>query len=203
MQSAMLDALNGPIPYIVLAAGLLLGSFGLPVPTSLMATVAGTLAADGDLDPAATVSIALAACLAGDLLGYAVGRYLGPRVVRQNRWISVNPRWFASVEPSFVRRSGLVLVLTRSVLAIGASLVNLLAGATRQNVASFVVYDLLGRGLWVAMFVGAGYALAGSATGVAEADVLSGLSGPLGLAGIAVVFAMLQSPRLSPAPTKR
>ena len=39
---------------------------GLPLPAGLIATVAGTLVADGDLDAVLTLLIALVACMLGD-----------------------------------------------------------------------------------------------------------------------------------------
>ena len=70
MQLFGIDALSGPYAYGALGLGLLLGSFGLPVPTTLLATLGGTLMAGGELDPLATVAISLLACVLGDLGGY-------------------------------------------------------------------------------------------------------------------------------------
>jgi membrane protein DedA with SNARE-associated domain len=203
MQALMLDNLTGPVAYMVLAGGLLLGAFGLPIPASLIATLAGGMVADGDLDPGATLVVALTACLAGDLLGYALGRQLGRRVLEPDHWYSLNPRWLGGLDAWFSRWAGLAMLLTRSVFAIAGAAVNLLAGASRQRLSAFLAYDLLGRGVWVVLFVGAGYVAAGTATTMAGADLLSTLSGPLGLAGMAAIGVMARSPRLLAQPVKR
>jgi hypothetical protein len=64
-------------------------------------------------------------------------------------------------------------LLSRSLVAIVGPAVNLLAGASRQRVGSFLAYDLAGRLTWVAVYVGLGYAFAGRLE--AAADLASGL----------------------------
>ena len=87
----------------------------------------------------------------------------------------------------------LVLVLAAIGVPLPASLVatvagTLLAGASHLRFPIFVGYALLGRVLWVAVFVGLGYAFASSAA--KAADFASSLSGLVGIAGVAVLLAL-------------
>jgi MYXO-CTERM domain-containing protein len=82
-----------------------------------------------------------------------------------------------------------MLILSRSILAVAASCVNFLAGVSRQRLRLFLTYDLAGRLIWTAAFVGLGYYLEYTAEGAA--DVVSGLSGVVGLAGLAALATLL------------
>jgi membrane protein DedA with SNARE-associated domain len=187
MQLIGMDALGGPYAYGALGLGLLLGAFGLPVPTTLLATLGGALVAGGELDPLATVGIALLACVLGDLGGYAVGRRGGRHLLRRQQLR------LAQAEQLFSRWAALTLLLSRSVLSIAGAAVNITAGATGQPLASFAGYSLLGRAIWVALFVGLGYL--GADRAAAAADLVSGLSGLLGMLGIAGLVLLAARPR--------
>jgi membrane protein DedA with SNARE-associated domain len=166
--------------YPILGVTLLLGAVGIPVPASLVATVAGTLLADGDLALMPTVLVALLACVAGDLVGYSIGRLGGQQFARRHgRWMGMGAKRVFQVEALFLRWAGPTLLLSRSLVAIVAPPINLLAGASSQSVRSFVAYAAVGRLVWVGMFVGLGYIFAGSAE--TTADFASSFSGVLGL----------------------
>ncbi len=192
--------------YPILALVLLLGAIGMPVPSSLVATVAGTLMAEGDLDLVPTVLIALAACLLGDLAGYGIGRVGGRELAgRHGRLIGVGARRLSQMEGLFQRWAGPTLLLSRSLLAIAGSAINLLAGASRLRLSVFLAYTLVGRLVWVALFVGLGYAFAGSAE--TAADLASSLSGLAGMAVVTILVAVAaarapKSPRPAPAPRR-
>jgi membrane protein DedA with SNARE-associated domain len=55
--------------------------------------------------------------------------------------------------------------------------VNLVSGAARMNWVRFSLWDLAGEAVWVALYLGAGYALAGQVTAVAE--IAGNLTGAL------------------------
>jgi membrane protein DedA with SNARE-associated domain len=76
--------------YPILVLVLVLGALGLPLPAGLVATVAGTLVAEGYLNPVVTIFVALTACMLGDLAGYAIGRRGGRELAgRHGRWLGI------------------------------------------------------------------------------------------------------------------
>jgi membrane protein DedA with SNARE-associated domain len=112
--------------YSILAITLLLGAVGLPVPASLVATIAGTLVADGDLSAVPTLLVALFACVAGDLVGYSIGRLGGDQFARRHgRWVGMGAKRLLQAETLYLRWAGPTLLLSRSLLAIVAPAVNL------------------------------------------------------------------------------
>jgi membrane-associated protein len=184
--------------YSILAITLLLGAVGLPVPASLVATIAGTLVADGDLSALPTLLVALFACVAGDLVGYSIGRLGGDQFARRHgRWVGMGAKRLLQAETLYLRWAGPTLLLSRSLLAIVAPAVNLLAGASAQRMRSFAAYAATGRLMWVAIFVGLGYVFAGSAD--TAADFASSLSGLLGLLVVAcLVMGASRTPARAP-----
>jgi membrane protein DedA with SNARE-associated domain len=176
--------------YPILGITLLVGAIGVPLPASLVATVAGALVAAGELELAPTVLVALSACVAGDLIGYGIGRFGGDNFARRHgHWIGMGPRRVAQAEALFQRWAGATLIVSRSLVAILAPAINLLAGASAENVLAFLLYTTLGRLLWIAIFVGLGYVFAGSAE--IAADFASSLSGVLGLLVLTFFLAFL------------
>ncbi|HEY2593842.1 MAG TPA: DedA family protein, partial [Chloroflexota bacterium] len=150
--------------YPILGITLLVSAIGVPLPASLVATVAGALVAAGDMELSSTVLVALSACVAGDLIGYGIGRFGGDKFARRHgHWIGMGPRRVAQAEALFQRWAGATLIVSRSLVSILAPAINLLAGASAENVLAFFLYTTLGRLLWIAIFVGLGYVFAGSA----------------------------------------
>ena len=175
--------------YAILALVLVLAAIGVPLPASLAATVAGALLAEGDLGLVPTVVIAVGACVVGDMVGFGIGRLGGRELTRRyGRWFGMSAARLAQADALFGRWSGPTLLLSRSLLAIIGSAINLLAGASRLRFRVFLGYALLGRVLWVAIFVGLGYALASGPEDVA--DVASSVSGLVGIAGVVVLLAL-------------
>ena len=177
--------------YPVLGLVLLLSAVGVPLPASLVATLAGTLLAEGELDVLPTVVIALGACVIGDLLGFGIGRVGGRELARRHgRWIGVRAARLQQAETLFERWAGPTLLVSRSLLAIIGSAINLLAGASRLSVPVFLGYTVVARLIWVLLFVGMGYIFAGSAE--VAADFASSLSGVVGILAL-MVFGALAS----------
>jgi membrane protein DedA with SNARE-associated domain len=101
----------------------------------------------------------------------------------------MGPRRVAQAEALFKRWAGATLIVSRSLVAILAPAINLLAGASAENVLAFLLYTTLGRLLWIAIFVGLGYVFAGSAE--VAADFASSLSGVLGLLVLTLFLGLL------------
>jgi len=170
-------------------SGSLLGAVGVPVPAGVVATVAGTLVADSELDPWLCLVVALVACVCGDLVGYSVGRLGGRQIAsRHAGWLGMGAKRLTQTELLFQRWAGPSLVLSRSLVAIAGPAINLLAGASRLDLRAFLAYDATGRILWVAVYGGLGYAFASNPE--TAADLASSVSAVLGLAGLAVLLGL-------------
>ncbi|MGI8854308.1 MAG: DedA family protein [Thermomicrobiales bacterium] len=166
--------------HLAIAVVVLFAAFGLPLPVAGMLTAAGVLAAHGQMNIGALIVIAAACAILGDALGYVAGR-LGVRwfarrgtardtrvtasmrrlqkvVNRLLAWKSVRQAtgWSNAV---LDRRGsmGILILLSRTVLAAFGPVVNIVSGARRYSIGRFLLYDAIGEILWAATYVGFGY----------------------------------------------
>lgn len=122
----------------------------------------GALGARDALDVVLASSLLAAAAILGDTVNYAVGHYLGPRVLvasgREGFWDRVlNKKHLDRTHAFFERHGGKAVVLARFV-PIVRTFVPFVAGAGSMRYSSFILYNVLGGLAWVAVCVGAGYA---------------------------------------------
>jgi membrane-associated protein len=139
---------------IVLAAmvfaesGLLLGFF---LPGDSLLFVAGFLssAAGGHVLPAlpVTATVVFSAAALGDQTGFLFGRRIGPGLFRRPRSRLFNPANAARAEAFFERRGPRAIVLARFV-PILRTFAPVVAGVGRMRYRTFVLYNLVGAGVW-------------------------------------------------------
>jgi membrane protein DedA with SNARE-associated domain len=145
--------------YPALALMLLLGAIGLPLPTGLSTVVAGSLSAAGQLSWMWAGSVALAASVTGDAVGYSVGRLASREFLeRRARWLGYTAARHARVERLFSRWGGLSVLLTRTLVSHLSAFVNVFAGGVRYRLDRFLFFVVLGRVVWAAAYLGLGYA---------------------------------------------
>jgi membrane protein DedA with SNARE-associated domain len=145
----------------LLAFGEAAAFVGLVLPGETALLVGGALAATGHARLAILLPVAIVAAIAGDTVGYEVGRYAGPalRRSRTGLWIGAE-RWARAEE--FVRRRGGPAVLLGRWVGVLRALVPTLAGMTRMPYRRFLAWNAVGGVTWATTVVLAGYA-AGSA----------------------------------------
>lgn len=162
---AEFTAQHGPWVYgllflVVFAeTGLVITPF-LPGDSLLFAV--GALAARDALDIALASFLLASAAILGDTLNYAIGHFLGPRILvaegRTGFWDRVlNRKNLDRTHAFFERYGGKAVVLGRFV-PIVRTFVPFVAGAGSMRYSSFLTYNIAGGIAWVAICVGAGYA---------------------------------------------
>ncbi len=104
------------------------------------------------------VTVILAA-IAGDSVGYEVGRHLGPRILRL-RVLEKRRARLHSAEDFLARRGGSAVLLGRWVAFFRAAM-PALAGTARMPYAKFLTFNAIGGVIWGSVVVTAGY-LAGA-----------------------------------------
>jgi membrane protein DedA with SNARE-associated domain len=130
-----------------------LGIVGLPIPDELLLTVAGALVRKGVLNRESTISAAIAGCLTGITLSYAIGRAVGYTVLRatgpHRRQFERGQDWF--------RRFG-VWPLTFGYFIPGVRHVTAIAaGSGGLGYWTFASYAYPGGVLWCGVFLAIGY----------------------------------------------
>jgi membrane protein DedA with SNARE-associated domain len=164
--------------YPVLGLTLMLGAIGVPFPSALSVVVAGSLAAQGQMNWLGAGAVVVACSVLGDLAGYGLGKVLGREFFEQRgRWLGLTPALRARIEIFFENWGILTVVLSRSLLSFKSSAVNLLAGASRYRLRLFLPFAIVGRLIWSSAYLSLGYAFGVALE--ASADFTSSLSGLL------------------------
>ncbi len=140
-------------------SGLLLGFF---LPGDSLLFFAGFLAssAGGHQLPALpwVALVAVVAAIAGDQVGYVIGRKLGPTVFQRPRSRLFNPANVAKSEAFFAKHGPKTIVLARFV-PIVRTFVPTVAGVGHMHYRRFVSYNVVGGLLWGAGVTTLGYFL--------------------------------------------
>jgi membrane-associated protein len=126
------------------------------LPGDSLLFVAGAIAGAGSMNVHLLVVLLLAAAVLGDSLNYAIGHYIGPKVFR------FDDSWFfrkAYVERThrfFERHGGKTIVLARFVPII-RTYAPFVAGIGGMDYRRFLLFNVTGAVLWVALLTYAGY----------------------------------------------
>jgi membrane protein DedA with SNARE-associated domain/membrane-associated phospholipid phosphatase len=148
--------------YLVVFFGVMLESTGVPLPGETILLASGFLAQQGHLDVGDAILFGILGAVAGDQIGYWVGREGGrPFVLRWGRYVRITPERLERAERFFARHGGKAVFLARffaGLRVFGA----LVAGISRMRWGIFVVYNALGGALWATAVVLVGYLVGGS-----------------------------------------
>jgi membrane-associated protein len=137
----------------VLFVALLVGSAGVPLPASLLLVAAGSFVEQGELELWPVLALSAAGAILGDQIGYALGRWGGRRLTRRLGRLVGGEKRIEDAEDWLRRREGVGVFLSRWLLTPLGPVVNLTSGATRYPWPRFILYDVLGEALWVALYV--------------------------------------------------
>jgi len=143
--------------YAAVFFSVVLGSVGLPIPDDGVFLLAGCLAREGRLSLPRIVAVGVLAAMAGDNLGYWIGRRVGfTAVERAARWARVSPAHIAPIQ-GLVARYGAVAVFLARFLSGARFLAGPLAGSAGLPPRTFLVANTLAALTYVPLIVGAGY----------------------------------------------
>jgi membrane protein DedA with SNARE-associated domain len=160
----------------------ILGNIGLPVPEETVLAAAGYLVWSGRLHLFPVLIVGLASAVAGDNVGYWLGRRYGRAMVeRYAHWL-LKPGRVVLAE-SFVRRYGALAVCVARFVGGFRFLAGPLAGAVGLPFRSFLSGNLVGALLFVPYAVGIGYAI-----GYGLGPYMANLQQKLGGFGHVVLF---------------
>lgn len=136
-----------------------LGNIGVPVPEESVLWVAGYLVWKGRLQLPLVLLVGIVAAVAGDNLGYWLGRRYGrPAVERCGHWAHLPPPRLETMR-RFVSRYGPFGVFIARFVAGLRFLAGPLAGSLGLLPLPFFLANVLGALCYVPLMVGAGYAV--------------------------------------------
>ncbi len=154
-MSALHDTFGAIAPYLqhygyaAVFTGLLLESFGLPLPGEALLIAGAALAAKGNLHIVPLLACAWVAAVLGYILSYGLGRFGGRRlVVRYGARIGITGNRLDQVQKFFERFGGEVVLVARFVV-IARQLNGIVAGTVGMGWWRFFAYNCIGAALWV------------------------------------------------------
>jgi len=155
LETDILDL--GSLTYGLLFLTVLAEYIGVPVPSSVVLVLSGSLASQGRLSPFIILLLAQAAATLGDVLWFIVGRIKGEMFVRGYCKLSLGSR-------DCVRRTkDLFLHYPRTSLLLGKFVPGLstfvvpVAGFSGTSYGEFLRYDSGGIFLWATTMIAIGY----------------------------------------------
>ena len=139
-----------------------LAASGVPVSSSLALLVTGAFIESGELSLVESCLTALAGAVLGDQIGYQIGFRAGSVVEER---LGRKPKRAAQIAHAkgFIDRfGGAGVFLTRWLLSPIGPITNIICGASEMRWLRFSIWGFLGEALWVAIYIGAGYAFRGN-----------------------------------------
>jgi membrane protein DedA with SNARE-associated domain len=140
-----------------LAAGLVLDSFGIPIPSEVLLVIGGTLSATGRFNLLAVFLIGTFAQVVGGLAGYAIGKYGGlPILERYGKYVLISRRDLAKAHAAFEKYGPLMTMVGRC-LPVVRGFIAYPAGIAGMRLDKFILFTTIGAAIWSAIFVWAGF----------------------------------------------
>ncbi|PSH69203.1 DedA family protein [Phyllobacterium brassicacearum] len=129
-----------------------LESLGAPLPGESALVASSLLAVRGDLAVTNLFFTVWAAAVLGDSTGYAIGHFGGRPLLQRYGWlVKLTPERLEELEQLF-RRRGAIIVFSARFVVVLRQLNGLVAGSVGMPWHSFILANILGAGLWAAVW---------------------------------------------------
>jgi len=149
----------GPITFL-LTLGESLIVVGLFIPATALMLLTGGLVGAGTLSPWTVLAWGIAGAIVGDALSYALGRWLGPGLLR--RWPFNTQRTAVARARLFFYRYGFASVLIGRFLGPIRSTIPTVAGIMGMGHARFQLANVLSAVVWLPLMLAPGFITARS-----------------------------------------
>jgi membrane-associated protein len=140
---------------VFVETGMFMGFF---LPGDSLLVTAGVFAGAGHLKLAWLLSLVSLCAIAGDQMGYWIGRHAGASLYRRKDSRFFRKRHLESAHHFYEKHGGKTIILARFVPII-RTFCPPVAGAAKMSYARYLVYDIFGGILWVWSLVLVGYTL--------------------------------------------
>jgi len=143
--------------YLAVAGFVLLEDFGLPVPGETILVLGAVYAGTGRLNVVAVAAIGFVAAVLGDNIVFAIGHFGGrPLIERYGRYALITRERLDTATGFFERHGAKVVVAARFVEGLRQAN-GIIAGVAGMHWARFLLFNMIGAALWVAVWTSIGY----------------------------------------------
>jgi membrane-associated protein len=145
---------------LLLIAALIFGESGMFIgfffPGDTLLLAAGIFAAQGKLPIELTILIVAAAAIAGDNVGYHIGKRYGRRLFRKPDGLVFRQEYVQRSE-AFYEKYGSKTMLVAHFVPVVRTFAPAVAGVARMNYKQFVIFDAIGDLAWATIVTLIGY----------------------------------------------
>lgn len=145
---------------LLLIAAIIFGESGMFIgfffPGDTLLLTAGIFAAQGKLSLAGVILVVAAAAIAGDNVGYHIGRRYGRRLFRKPDGLIFRQEYVQRAE-DFYERFGSRTMLIAHFVPIVRTFVPPVAGVARMDYRKYVLFDAIGDIAWAVIVTMIGY----------------------------------------------
>jgi membrane-associated protein len=150
---AALTQYGSPALFVVVA----IAAIGVPVPVTLLLIVTGSLAAQGAINVWLAIVIASAGSVAGDQIGFAVGRWGGKKLVAKFTKMLGDVERIRELDARAKKWGGAGVFFSRWLVTPLGPWINLASGAADYSWLRFALWDFLGESFGAALFIWLGH----------------------------------------------
>jgi len=140
---------------VFVETGLFVGFF---LPGDSLLVTAGVFAAAGDLKIGTLLPLVIICAIAGDQVGYWIGRFTGQALYRREDSFFFKRRHLQQAHDFYQKYGGKTVILARF-MPIVRTFCPPVAGASEMPYARYVLYDVLGGCIWAGVTILGGYSL--------------------------------------------
>ena len=126
------------------------------LPGDSLLFVVGAMCGVGLMSFPVSVGLLFAAAVLGNQSNYAIGRYLGPKVFQWEDSRFFNKKAFNQAHAFYEQYGGITIVAARF-MPFMRTFAPFVAGVAQMNRARFMLFDVIGGGLWVGGIITIGY----------------------------------------------
>jgi membrane protein DedA with SNARE-associated domain len=145
--------------YITVFIGMTMESMIFPVPSESILPFAGFLIAEGKLTFFLVILFSTLGSFLGATLSYLLGYYFGkPFIVKFGKFFLLDLEEFEATEKYF-KKYGQITVLICRFIPVIRHLISIPAGLGKMKYGKFILFTIIGAGLWNAILTYIGFVL--------------------------------------------
>ncbi|MDH4101147.1 MAG: DedA family protein [Nitrospirota bacterium] len=126
------------------------------LPGDSLLFAAGAIASLGGMNPVYLFLLLTAAAIIGDTVNYGIGHYIGPKVFQREDSRFLKKEYLERTHRFYEKHGGKTIIIARFVPII-RTFAPFVAGVGSMSYGKFLVYNVTGAVMWVAIFIFAGY----------------------------------------------
>lgn len=139
--------------YWAIFFSIFLEDFGLPMPGETVLIICSFFAILGKLDLVYVGILGFLGAVFGDNTGFAIGYYGGRKVVlKWGKYVLLTTKRLNKFENFFNKHGGKIVTIARFIQGL-RQFNGIIAGISKMKWKKFILYNLIGAGLWVGLWV--------------------------------------------------